>query len=259
MPIRRSISKFRDDGAREFYKSFMHVTREKLEPHLLSRPFGMSVLDAHATITPGFTDAPIFKTIWVDPDRIRRISEFRPRRYYGYIAGGDWDVDTKSFDEHPAYKATSDLLLNDETEALAKHFQRQVKRTPSRSWGYTGEDDIDERIADLDSLHKSIIENGYKSQKELMEGNEKRVRSKNNEPVPAELNEITVDIGRDGELLFCGFGAHRLSIAKIESAESVPVKVGTRHEEWQNRRDDIRNDRAQDNSPHPDLNDLIDK
>lgn len=47
--------------------------------------------------------------------------------------------------------------------------------------------------------------------------------------MPVELNEITVDIGRNGELLYAGFGIHRLSIAKILGIEKVPVIVGMRH------------------------------
>lgn len=45
------------------------------------------------------------------------------------------------------------------------------------------------------------------------------------------INEILVDVGRDGELLLVD-GRHRLSIAKILGLDEIPVVKHVRHEQW---------------------------
>lgn len=58
------------------------------------------------------------------------------------------------------------------------------------------------------------------------------------------INEILVDVGRDGELLLVD-GRHRLSIVKILGLDEIPVVKHVRHEQWVARRT---NDRVGDAS-----------
>lgn len=50
------------------------------------------------------------------------------------------------------------------------------------------------------------------------------------DPLKAE-DEVTVSIGRHGDLLFSD-GAHRLAIAKLLGIQEIPVKIAVRHPEW---------------------------
>lgn len=81
-------------------------------------------------------------------------------------------------------------------------------------------DDIIERCYYIDDLYKDIKKNGYKTQFQL--GNDFK---------GAVENELMVDIGREGELLFVD-GRHRLSIAKILRLDAIPVQVGVRHRQF---------------------------
>lgn len=48
----------------------------------------------------------------------------------------------------------------------------------------------------------------------------------------ARYDQISLDIGRDGELLFDSNGCHRLTIAKTLGAEAVPVRLNAVHRNW---------------------------
>ncbi len=62
---------------------------------------------------------------------------------------------------------------------------------------------------------------GYESQRKLLCENET-----NN--LTRIKDEITVNIGRDGDLLFNN-GAHRLSIVKILDIEKIPIRIVVIH------------------------------
>ena len=71
------------------------------------------------------------------------------------------------------------------------------------------------------------------------------------------LNEIGVDIGRDGELLWHMGGQHRLAIAKVLKVEKVPVQIYRRHTQWERIRR-LANEQGTDAIPieyhnHPDI------
>ncbi|MFP8890030.1 hypothetical protein ACLI4U_09685 [Natrialbaceae archaeon A-CW2] len=218
----------------------------------------LPLLNAHARIRPSYTDAYIYKTVWISPKSITEISNYKPRRSYGRVKGGSWDRNRKPFAEHPSYKAVKGYFVENNTTPLKRYFEQQTEKLPSRAWGYTKEDSVEERIEDLEKLRTSLLENGYRTQAELLRDESCSPVLNNNEPVPTILNEITVDIGRNGEFLFCGFGAHRLSIAKIEGLEKVPVKIALRHLEWQETRNKMRSGEfnLREGLPHPDLKDI---
>ena len=78
--------------------------------------------------------------------------------------------------------------------------------------------------------------------------------------LPPEQREITVDIARNGDLLWRG-GAHRLAIVKILGVDKIPVRICVRHKKWQENRDKLYVDHDLDINPntfnevksHPDL------
>ena len=79
-----------------------------------------------------------------------------------------------------------------------------------------------ERCAYYDSLFESMKKHGYRTQREL----NSKMRF-----VDALVNEICVDIGRDGSYLLAD-SKHRLAMAKILGFEVVPACILVRHQEW---------------------------
>ncbi|APX96718.1 hypothetical protein BB347_08865 [Natronorubrum daqingense] len=82
--------------------------------------------------------------------------------------------------------------------------------------------DIEQRCEFVDQLYEQIRTQGYQTQAEIT------IQTS----YPRELtNEVLVDIGRNGQLLFIN-GQHRLAIAKILELETIPVTVMVRHTNW---------------------------
>jgi len=219
---------------------------------------GIPLLRAHCRLRPGFTDADPFKTLWIDPSQITGISDYYPRRAYGVVASGSWDRDCKPISKLPAFDALKSYYENNDERRIREVFEAHVEKEDGRPWGHTSKDTFEKRLQEVDEIYNSIQERGYRSQNELFQmGHD----ISNNEPVPLELNEVTVDIGRDGDFLYCGFGSHRLAISKLLGINEVCVKVGARHDSWQKIRSKIKNKKESpekfvNHLEHPDLQDI---
>ncbi|MXV61222.1 hypothetical protein GS429_03925 [Natronorubrum sp. JWXQ-INN-674] len=112
-----------------------------------------------------------------------------------------------------------------------------------------------------DRLYQHIREDGYKSQRQLLEEKPDVAWDGLNDAMHPLANEIAVDIGRNGEILWNMCGQHRLAIAKVLGIDQIPVQVFRRHAEWQAVRDRVRRgeeipDELHD---HPDLADLLEE
>lgn len=121
-------------------------------------------------------------------------------------------------------------------------------------WGCKNKLDWDRRCENLDLLYQNIKKEGYKSQREILL--EKNIYN----PMQAE-HEVTVNIGRYGDLLF-NDGAHRLSIAKLLGVKRIPVKITVRHPHWVGFRREIllyareHGGKVYAPTTHPDLQDI---
>lgn len=155
------------------------------------------------------------ETIYIDPDRIvYAVKEgFDIYQYKGRVFGGNWDKKVIRFDEIDFFKSFKRRIENnldwEETEYYNRVFA-QIKKGEVK-WACRNKEELDERCAKLDALFKDMKEYGYKKG-----WNE---------------NEVTVNIGRNGELLFNN-GRHRLTFAKLLGVKEIPVKVTVRHKEW---------------------------
>lgn len=180
--------------------------------------------------------------IWVSPDDIVNLTGsielreeghldytpyFKPREAnwnsipyerevrYGEVLNGNWDLKRADFSNLLMYRGTHQRYVEgaqwEETifyKRLSDHFYKQGW-TQSES----GELAI-ERCKQIEAVYDRLDSEGYRSQKEL-----------NGHP----LHEVTVNVSRDGELLYNCEGRHRLCVAKILGLESIPVIILARH------------------------------
>ena len=225
-------------------------------------------------------DAPIdpMQIYFVDPRRIERTvtwtrvsadlkadehPRFRPPNYRlaGRIFDGDWDLVTTS---------VSDSTIN---RSFVNHFKADVPweetafymetfsaiEDGEEPWNCASRSDLDKRCEYLDELYDRIATEGYMTQNELHEmGNPTTSRYRLYRVL---WNEIAVNVGRNGELIFQD-GRNRLAIAQILGLDEVPVVILVRHQKWQKVRDRIArreldvSDMPENLRKHPDLVDL---
>lgn len=205
------------------------------------------------------TDATPLSLRWIDPKRPLRdtLPESPELPPVGRVEGGDWDRVEDRFADRAVPRAIRQRFLEgrawDETP-LPAHVAGQVRRFGD-AWGHV-DDAVDTRRRAIEALYESIREEGYLTQAEVVE---RGVGGPGPPPVPV-LGEITVDVGRTGQLCWRGYGQHRLAIARVLGVERVPVLVARRHTGWQAIRDRIRRDGfdgvARSRRDHPDLQDL---
>ena len=217
-------------------------------------------------LAPGrYTDAPAFALLRVDPTRIRRsVLETAPRTpQWGRVVDGAWDAEWEPFDERAVPRGLRQRYREGRDwadTALLDAFDDQLARF-GNAWGYTSRDGFARRCREIDRLHASLCERGYERQETL--------HGSTGYATTARLDEINVDIGRDGELYWRAYGQHRLTLAKLLGIESVPVLIQRRHADWQAVRDAVREtghgpdrgavcdpDHDSTGRSHPDLRDL---
>ncbi|SDL08606.1 hypothetical protein SAMN04515672_0125 [Natronorubrum texcoconense] len=106
-----------------------------------------------------------------------------------------------------------------------------------------------DRVEQIGHLYKRIESDGYQPQYELVD----RQSPPQSGLFLDTLDEVAINVGRDGELLHVD-GLHRLSIAKIQGIDRIPVVFLVRHPQWMEYRDSVaENGNCHD---HSDLRDL---
>lgn len=177
-----------------------------------------------------FTDAYPFKILWVDPNKITHGLKDTTNKW-GYVVGGRWhkyDLSNKviyrsmksHFNDNISWEET---ILFENTSMGSQHKNRLV-----------------EKYKKYDLIYDNIKREGYKTQTDLNDNDKSNIIATTDVPHP-ELNEIGVNIDRDGSFIWSGAGLHRLAIAQILDLDEVAVQVRTRHTEWQKVRNDLRN------------------
>ncbi|QZA89115.1 hypothetical protein K0C01_02885 [Salinarchaeum sp. IM2453] len=109
----------------------------------------------------------------------------------------------------------------EETEIYNKLMSRDI------SSRYDSDDNIKARLGEVDVLHNQVDENGYMSQRQLQYKDDTAFSP--TEKSPPEKEEVLVNIGRDGEIIFCT-GRHRFCVARVLDIDQIPVRVHVRHQ-----------------------------
>lgn len=175
-----------------------------------------------------------FRLSAVDPDRVaavtggiaatepgayhlERVEGFDPAATgFGAVRDGDWDRSGGRFDALAEYEALRAVVEDGvdwtDTELYARHADRIA--AGHESFGCESVAALAERLAAVDDLRRRIERDGYRAR-----------RADGADP----FDEIRVNVGRDGRLLYNDEGRHRLAIAKLLDVERVPVLVVARH------------------------------
>jgi len=230
-------------------KALRHIAIQKpleiLPVQKLSSEKLYIIFELRLKIFPRLSDKNPMNLLWVEPEKIKYMHDIghsRPPDRYGYVISGNWDKYVISFDDHFIHQSLVDRYQHDMMWEQTKLYKKytallQDGDTPR---GIQSMKELKNYLFNVDSLHDIINEKGYKTQLQLLKENPEMVHQQNNDACHPILNEICVNISRDGELIKRGSGHHRLSIAKILNIDKVPVIVKTRHKEWQHLRDTIR-------------------
>lgn len=262
--IRRFVNLCQQEGIILAVKNSTQHIRKKVFRKILSQ-----VKSKHYELQYGPAAPDPYKIIYVDPDQIEYMlcPALRKEigRYGTHIMGGSWDQapikDAKitaeyltnnndrgrlRFSNYMFHTSNKDHFINgtpwEETEWF-QWYKTNLHRSSKQNMK-----EVRDYFNKIDKLYDKITQEGYKLQKEI---NPNRERS--------ELDEIMVDIGRDGTFLFED-GRHRLSIAKILGLEQIPVRVLVRHSIWQEIRNRVAHQSISGNDnksqlplEHPDL------
>jgi 2-polyprenyl-3-methyl-5-hydroxy-6-metoxy-1,4-benzoquinol methylase len=199
------------------------------------------------------------KVCWVSPQRITYSSfrEFELQEFKGRVIGGNWDRLEKRFEDLDVYVAFKQVFVDGRGWRQTVYYQRILDRI-SRGrlpWGWKDQSDLDRRCKDLESLFHEIRLKGYRTQREIL-------LLQDSYHTPNAEDEVTVNIGRHGDLLFSD-GAHRLAIAKLLDIQKIPVKIAVRHPEWTRFRKELllyaEGEGGSTYQPllHPDLDDIL--
>lgn len=191
--------------------------------------------------------APIdpFRILHVDPNRISMISEptgLSRFRRAGVITDGDWDKSGIQFADTDVYQAFKARFRDGTPWENTEFFRRVVDEIADGAdpWGCDSRTAFEQRCRRLDQLYESIRETGFRTQRELANSNDDDPLEKSRGTIAARTlnDEVAVDIGRDGELLYSD-GRNRLAIAKVLGVSTIPVVVLRRHTQWSVIRDAV--------------------
>lgn len=172
---------------------------------------------------------------YVDPKKIQYVTgrSWKPwskiSNQFGKVMSGNWDCIQPTGIPEDRKPYPRDFTEHVFYISIRNHFERDVPWTETElyHWLATVRDRSEEHILEhfdhIDNLYNQIQSKGYRSQKALFK--------KDQTFLSALSNEVLVDIGRNGEILFVD-GRHRLSIAKVLNLSFIPVVVLIRHEKW---------------------------
>lgn len=196
-----------------------------------------------------------WRIVWIDPRTVtevpRGIGRVYPKqdRALSHVLGGDWDLKRRGFWEKNLTRSIRARIVDgvawERTDLVIRLTERLSRPGAEPEWhGCRTPADIMRRCAHIDRLAGEIREHGYRTPSRVQPG----VSGLTADHPP---DAIAIGIGRDGDILHVN-GSHRLAIAKSLELDSIPVRIGIRHERWQARRRALATS-DDDTAHHPDV------
>lgn len=145
----------------------------------------------------------------------------------GAVVPGDWDQPESAIEDMPYWAEFREALEGRRPWSETQAFRTSMKAPESEARPWRRRimlADAQREFQGYDLLYESMRRNGFLPQRELA-----RRRPSGYQPI--NTDDISIAVGRDGELLLCQ-GGHRVEAARSLGIESVPVWVGVRHSEW---------------------------
>lgn len=171
----------------------------------------------------------------------------------GKVLDGDWDLVRMNFEENDVYRLLHERFALGKAWQEIELFQAYAREIAAgkRRWRHSSTyDELVATALEVERLYQEIRDKGYRT----------------GDDGHSSADEVTVSIGRDGEVLYNNVGGHhRLSIVKLLEIEQIPVQVMLRHRQWQDVRDEVRraaapvelSEKARRHLGHPDLADIL--
>jgi hypothetical protein len=170
-----------------------------------------------------FAAADTLDVRYVDPAAITGDSPNPSLVRWGRVEPGDWDRQASAFDDR-AVPQSLRLHYEEgvpwEETPLRQYFDEMMDR--GGAWGYDSPEEFPQRVAEVEALVESVRTDGYRRRAALSD-------APRTEPLPPTLDEVTVDVGRNGEYLYRSLGQHRIAAAKLLGVDEIPVRIGTYH------------------------------
>lgn len=201
-----------------------------------------------------FVDEPFDRLVYVDPKQIKYCLTNVPVgdkfRNKGVVEDGNWDIERRiPFENNGCFIALNEHFVKSVPLEKTKFYGDILKSIEGGGiyWGCETKAELENRFKKISELYYTIKNDGYKTQREL--GNQ------------LYLDEVTVNIGRNGEILFED-GEHRLSIAKILGLKEISVVITKRHYQWVKFKNEIHSYSMRNSGKvyqpltHPDLRDF---
>ncbi|NGM69093.1 hypothetical protein G6M89_08740 [Natronolimnobius sp. AArcel1] len=205
---------------------------------------------------PGDIPTEPFRVIQISPSCINyRVSpEPFNRSDCGRVIGGNWDQNKKHLTKNdPLYEALKVRYKQGVPWEDIGFYTSQKKRIHNgkSAWGCTTLHGLEKRYKNLDEVYMSMKNNGYVRENKI--GEEKTI---------AALDDVFVHISRRGELLFAGYGNHRIRLAKLLNLNEISIRIIVRHSSWQSIRNKIYKERIHPKKfslerSHPDLKYIV--
>jgi len=225
--VSKAIEKYNDEGLCELMLSAYSFAGDV--PPLVSFKLRRAMIKRkYETVSSSF------EYTWVDPKEIQtmllenqytvpvadvncRPSQKKgkfPLEYTGSIIDGDWDLQVEPYEEDLVYNSLRNLFVDDvpwkQTE-LGRFFVEKANAND------LPDEFVDEQLQKREKLYESMKENGFQVQVELS-------------PTTVPLYPpITVNVGRDGELIFNNTGHHRLALSKLLNIGKIPTLIIVQH------------------------------
>lgn len=232
------------------FKRAVHYSGQYLPKYNNMCKYYYNMADCHEIDKFSISIDP-YRIHWVNPNRIekssrRELPAWREKHtLFGNVSNGDWDIRceapiSEEYSDREWYynliysEWFEDSILHQsfinrykkkvqwENTEIYSHLMNGIKQEKKCHYGMESVTDLKNWCTYMDQLYSRIVDRGYLTQFQLKN---KRTYKK------LLSDEIMVDIGRNGNLLFVD-NRHRLSMAKILEIDEVPIVIGVRHQLW---------------------------